>query len=136
MFEMTASMAMWAEGKAQDVLKCPAALVPFLGRGEGYITPADGKAVRDWVDGGGKVDETAERYRHRLQSVSEQGVDVVRQSWAKTPPEVQKVLGAGFLDQLLASAKAHEEARSPAHADNDNLENLNDQIMGEGGGNE
>ncbi|WP_417841997.1 AAA family ATPase [Terasakiella sp.] len=130
MFEMTASLMMWNEGKNQAVEKCPEALRPFLGREEGYITPADGKAVRDWVDGGGQVDETAERYRHRLQSISEKGADFAREAWNKTPPEIQKSLGEGFFTQLIAAAKGHDEARSIDHADNDNLDNLNSELAG------
>lgn len=45
MFEMTASLMLWDAGKSQDVMKCPDELRAILGRGDGYITAADGVAA-------------------------------------------------------------------------------------------
>ena len=52
LYEATASLMLYDEGLRQEVIKCPGPLVPFLARGEGYITAADGDQVRRWVEGG------------------------------------------------------------------------------------
>ena len=49
MFEMTASLMMWSEGRQQQVMKCPAELRDMLGREDGYITAQDGKRLRSRI---------------------------------------------------------------------------------------
>lgn len=128
-FELTASLQMWNEGQAQGVLKCPAELRGILGRGEGYISAQDGKALRDWVDGAQqRTDPQVEKYRHRLQSVTENGVAYVNDAWNKTPEQIRTALGDGFLQQLRASAQAFDNARQ---ANDSGLEDLNAQVMGD-----
>lgn len=77
MFEMTASMMMWDGGKAREVMKCPAELVPIFGENgsmqEGYLTARNGLALRKWVEGGEPIDNRAEHARNTLRSVSERG---------------------------------------------------------------
>ena len=115
MFEMTASLLMFDEGQSQDVMKCPAALKSALGRGKGYLTPADGAAVRAWVEGGSPVDREAKKYLDRLRGVTEKGVQYVRDAWGKCPDRVRTALGEDTLEQLIASAQAFEDAdRTPA----------------------
>lgn len=119
MFEMTASLMMWDEGKAQQVMKCPSDLRSILGREEGYITSADGKALRDWVDGAKQLDPEVEAARNTLQTMTERGLDAVSKQWAKTPKRIQKVLQAdGTLDSLRESAKAFDAERATATNDN------------------
>lgn len=110
MFEMTASLMMWNEGSAQQVLKCPNELRNILGRGEGYITAADGLALRQWVDGAGG-NQTLDKWRNRLQSITENGEKFVREAWGQTPEKVREALGNDFLQSILSSAKAHDQHR-------------------------
>jgi hypothetical protein len=117
MFDMTASLMMYDEGSRQTKLKCPGALQAILGRGQGYITPADGKAIRDWVDGAKQLDPTVEKFRSRLLSNCEQGVVHIQTCWDKTPPAIQEALGAAFLETLKSSAKAYDDAKAAAGAD-------------------
>lgn len=112
MFEMTASVLMMEEGKSQKVLKCPEKLRPFLGRRTDYITSEDGKAVRDWVDGAKQLNPEVERFRNMLQSITEQGIDKLREAWGAVPKKIKNTLGKEFLDTLVASAKAYDEARN------------------------
>lgn len=126
-FELTASLQMWNEGTAQAVMKCPAELRPILGRGEGYITAQDGQALRQWVDGARQQDPNVEKYRHRLQAVTENGLQYVNDAWNQTPEAIRQALGEGFLHQLRASAQAFDEQR---HAGDDGLDDLNEQIIG------
>jgi hypothetical protein len=113
MFEMTASCMMHDEGTRQDVLKCPAELRPLLGRAQGYITPNDGKALRDWVDGAGSAEDAKlEKWRNSLRGNCEQGLEHLKACWEKTPAPVRKQLGAAFLDELKASATAYDNHRN------------------------
>lgn len=126
-FELTASMQMYGEGMYQNVLKCPAELRPILGRGEGYITADDGKALRDWVDGAKQLDPKVEAYRNRLRSATEQGEAHIRECWDKTPAGIRKALGDAFFASLINAAQAFDQSRtSQEQAD---LDDLNDQLM-------
>ena len=112
-FEATVSLMMHNQGYAQDVLKCPAELQSVLGRGEGYIGAAEGVALRQWVDGGVPVDQNVEHSRGMLLNATEGGLAALQAAWAATPAGVRKKLGAAFLDQLKASARAYDDARQP-----------------------
>jgi hypothetical protein len=114
MFDMTASLMMYDEGTRQVKLKCPAALQAILGRGTGYITAADGKAIRDWVDGAKQLDPEVERFRSRLLSNCEQGLTRIKFCWDNTPERIQKELGENFHAMLESSAKAYDEAKAEA----------------------
>jgi hypothetical protein len=116
MFEMSASLMMHDEGMTQTVLKCPGALREVLGRTKGYITALDGKCIRDWVDGAKQLDPTVEKFRNRLLSVCEKGVEYIGGAWDKTPANVQTALGATFHGTLVASATSYDKARADAEA--------------------
>lgn len=113
-FEATVSLMMHDQGWRRDVLKCPAELQSVLGQAEGYIGVDQGVALRQWVDGGVTVDPKIEHHRGLLLNVTEQGMDALKAAWSATPSAIQKKLGAAFLDQLKASAKAYDDARAPA----------------------
>lgn len=114
MFEMTASMMMWDQGSRQEVLKCPAELVPILGRQTGYIGVEEGKALRAWVDGAKALNPKVEAFRNRLQTITEEGVKKLEEAWSKTPENIKKALGKDFYATLEAAAKAYSEARIPS----------------------
>ncbi len=111
-FEATVSLMMHDQGLRQDVLKCPAELQGVLGRGDGYITSADGAALRSWVDGGSPVDPDVERGRGLVLNACEQGEAAFRAAWGALPPATRKTLGTGFRDQQLASAQAYDRMRA------------------------
>lgn len=129
MFEMTASLMMWNSGKAQQVMKCPEDLTGVLGREKGYITAADGKALRDWVDGAKQLDPEVEHARNTLRTTCEQGMEALKTAWAATPSRVQKILGKEFLDTLKQSAAAYDAQRKSA---DNGLGELNNAVMGAG----
>jgi hypothetical protein len=99
------------QGRAQDVLKCPSELQAIMGRGQGYIGVAEGKALRAWVDGATQVDPAIEHARGMLLNSCEGGIEAFRKAWNAQTKEVRTTLGAGFRDQCAASAKAYDEAR-------------------------
>ncbi|QJB22016.1 putative replicative DNA helicase [Xanthomonas phage FoX5] len=112
MFEMTASLLMHSEGSQQDVMKCPADLAGILGRSEGYITAADGKALREWVDGGVKLDPEVEAARATLKTTSEKGLAALEKAFTALPANVKKALVKdGSLLPLKTAAAAFDKQR-------------------------
>ena len=111
MFEMTASLMMHDQGARQDVIKCPAELQGILGRGTGYITAADGHALRQWVDGAKQLDPRVERLRNSLQTQTAQGLVHLEKCWSQLKPGQQTAVGDAFYEQLRASARAFDEHR-------------------------
>jgi hypothetical protein len=98
MYEMTASVLMHDEGKRQTVLKCPADLRPMLGRGNGYITPGDGKRIREWVDNGGIIDPEIDRWRDIAILAASKGVDALKKVWdSDMPKHIKTALGVDFI---------------------------------------
>lgn len=132
MFEMTASLMMWDEGKAQQVMKCPSDLRAILGREDGYITSADGKTLRDWVDGAKQLDPEVEAARNTLRTTTERGMEAVSAQWAKTPKRIQKILQTdGTLEELRAAAKAFDADRTNATNDGGaGVDDINNQVLG------
>lgn len=126
-FEATVSLLMHEQGQRQEVLKCPAELQRILGRGKGYITAADGAALRAWVDGGTPVDPAVEQARGALLNAAEGGLNKLRQAWSATPKAIRAQLGDEFQETVAASAKAYDEARAGSPV----IAQLNQQIAAE-----
>lgn len=133
MFEMTASLLMWDEGKVQDVMKCPEELRKILGRGKGYLTARDGLALRKWVEGGAQLDPDVEHARNSLRTVTDQGVDAVFVAWDEQPADVRKALGKEFFEELLEAARAFDDQRAhAASGEGAQLDELNGAVFGDG----
>ena len=111
MFEMTASLMMYDQGRSQDVLKCPADLQAILGRGTDYLTPRDGLALRKWVDGAKQADPAVERAKNSILSRCDEGLDAVNCAWGAVPAKIQKALGESFIEMCRDSAKAFDAQR-------------------------
>lgn len=126
-YEATVSLMMWDQGKRQDVLKCPAELQGILGRGAGYLTADDGFALRQWVDGGIKVDPAIEHHRGMLLNATEQGLKALQAAWTATPANIRKALGDKFKEQLKASAVAYDEARVSGSPVPDSISAINEE---------
>ena len=116
MFEMTVSMVMEDLGRKQRIKKCDPDLLPYLGRGTGYITEEDGFAIRRWVDGHGELDAGAEQARNILQMTCADGTEALKNAWESTPKEIKVKLGAGFLETVKASAAEYDRQRAEAAA--------------------
>jgi hypothetical protein len=113
-FEATVSLMMQAGGTRQDVLKCPAELLGILGRGQGYITAADGLALRAWVDGAAPINPDVERARGMLQTAAMDGLAGLRSAWETIPTHVANLLPADFLESVKACAEDYDRARAEA----------------------
>lgn len=132
MFEMTASLMMWDEGRAQQVMKCPGDLRGALAREQGYITSADGKFIRDWVDGAKQLDPQVEHARNSLRTICEQGMDALVREWKALPETVRKAISpAGTCpDEFKRSAQEFDAQRAKDGARA--LDDLNNQVLGDG----
>lgn len=131
MFEATVSLMLHDQGLRQDVVKCPAALQAIMGRGQGYLTMADGQALRAWVDGAQQLDPQVEHSRGLLKLSAENGMAALQEAWAKIPKAHQRAIGGGkgCPDDLKASALAYDqqraEAQQPANTASDAFGALN-----------
>ena len=108
LFEMTASLMVTDLGTAQTVIKCPGDLMPFLGRGSGYLTEDDGKAIRQWVDGMPARDPRIDQAIGVLELACEGGMAALETAWKATPREIQHALGVPFLETLKAAATEYD----------------------------
>ena len=116
MFEATASLMLYEEGTRQVGIKVPGALRAVLGRGTGYITADDGKAIRDWVGGASQLDPKVEAWRNRLLSNTEGGVAHIEECWSKVPGDIRTALGEQFHSTLTESAKGYDQLKAEAAA--------------------
>lgn len=129
-YEATVSLMMHEQGLRQDVLKCPAELQQVLGRGQGYLGATDGQALRQWVDGGAKVNPAIEHHRGLLLNVTEQGLQALQAAWLATPANVRKVLGDKFKEQLKAAAAEYDAQRQAVQPSPPaSVQALNSQIV-------
>jgi len=118
MFEATVSLMLHDNGKRQDVVKCPAALLDIMGRGNGYITMEDGEALRAWVDGAQRLDPKVEHSRGLLKLAAEQGLEALKKQWAALTKAHQKAIGGtkGCPADLKASAEAFDKQAAEANS--------------------
>jgi hypothetical protein len=129
-FELTASLMMWDEGKQQQVMKCPEELRGILGRETGYITAADGKALRDWVDGAKQLNPEVEAARNTLRTVTEKGLVALQAAWNATDKKTKNALGVDFLAELKAAASEFDKQKIAAQEGGEALNDLNSQVLG------
>lgn len=111
MFEMTASVMMFAEGRSRQVMKCPEELQDMLAHQREFITSADGHAVIKWVEGGGKIDQKVEKLRNALVGQTEAGEANLRDKWQQLSEGQRKAVGNDFFQTLLASAQEYDKQR-------------------------
>lgn len=111
-FEATASLMLHDQGTRHDSIKVPAALQDILGRGEGYLTADDGKALREWVDGAKQLNPKVEHAKGVLQLAAEQGMEALKKAWGELPKTIQKAIGGtkGCPETYKASAEAFDQA--------------------------
>lgn len=112
-FEATASLMLHDQGTRQDAIKVPAALQGILGRGDGYLTADDGKALRAWVDGAKQLDPEVEHAKGLLQLAAENGLEALQTQWLALPKKVQTAINGkkGCPDSYKESARAFDEQR-------------------------
>lgn len=110
MFEMTASMMMWDEGKSQQFMKMPEALRNIFGNGSDYLGESVGAGILNWVDTGAKVNPELSKWESELQMSCEGGVNSLKACWNKVPNNLKPQLEQ-YKDQCKSSAVAFDEQR-------------------------
>lgn len=132
MFEMTASMMIYDGGKQREVLKSGGGVEDIFGSvgwAEGYLSSQHGKALRDWVDGGAKLDPEIELARNTLRTISEKGLTALESAFTALPAKVKRALKAdGTIDTLKTAATAFDAQRAASKPGGAALDSLNDQV--------
>lgn len=116
MYEMTASFLLHDSGRNREAIKLPECLKPILG-GEGYITPAHGLSLREWIGGS----DPLEASRRALRYAASQGTNSLKEAWQKLS-QAQKQPLMAFKDTLKDLA---------THSDGDKLPELSDEDRAE-----
>lgn len=141
MFEMTASMMVHDGGRQRQILKSGDGLAEIFGTAgewaDGYLSAAQGKQLRDWVDGAKQLDPAVEAARNMLRTTTEQGLDALAAAWAGLPAKIRKAINPkGCPEDLKAAAiefdRIRREAELAASNSSEDLEDLNNQVLGDG----
>ncbi|MNQ42918.1 hypothetical protein D3C85_566300 [compost metagenome] len=123
LFEMTASMLIHDQGSFREILKCPADLQGILGKQDGYLGAREGLALRQWVDGGAKLDPEVERARNTILSHTAEGLAKVEELWSALAAKTKKSLGQQFIDMARSSAQEFDAQAAARNAgDPDDLD--------------
>lgn len=130
MYEMTASVMMWDKGLTQDPMKVPGELETMFGRGKGFITSADGKALRDYLDGAKQLDQRTERNRNMLRTTTEGGMSALQAAWLGLSADERRALSPDGRcpAELKASAEEFDRQRAAAGAADPEIEDLNSEL--------
>lgn len=107
MFELTASIMMFDEGKYQQNLKIPKDLKPVFGDGNGYLGIDAGKGIAAWLNSG-ECDKELESWRNKMQLASNDGCEALKSAWLAMPKDAQAKL-ASSKSVFWASAQAIDE---------------------------
>jgi hypothetical protein len=111
MFELTASLMLFEQGRVRKHLKMPEELKDIVGHERPYLTSEDGYRLRQWLQGAHQVDQAVEKFRNRLLANTDGGVKHINECWGKTPAEVRAKLGDVFLATLVKAAEGYEKLR-------------------------
>lgn len=107
MFEMTASIMMSDEGKAQKFIKVPYFLREAFGTGQGYLGVETGKKILGWVETGEQEDPAITRIKSDMLQACEFGLDVLMVIWSKLT-KAQKITLAAHKEICKHSALEYE----------------------------
>lgn len=108
MFEMTASIMMYNEGKNQQFLKMPEFLRDAFGNGDKYLGIKTGEKIREWLDKGEKEDPEIARIKSEALMACEKGVAALEEMWKGLTKPQQDKLKTHFTI-CRKSAEAYEE---------------------------
>lgn len=111
MFELTASLLMYNEGREQTRLKCPEDLHSILGRESGYISAKDGAELRKWVDGK-NADADRERVLNGLRTIAVRGLQAFEKAWNELPDDQRKKVKEEEWKAIKSEAKAYDAERA------------------------
>ena len=116
MFELTASLMMFNEGKNQSFLKIPSFLKEAFGDGNGYIGQNAGIKIREWLNQGEKESPEITKIKSEALMACENGVDSVKELWSTLDKEQKEKLKSHFAI-CIESAKAYDKQREENSTD-------------------
>lgn len=90
MFEATASIMMYDEGKRQEFIKVPSFLKPIFGDGKSYIGLEQGKKILEWVDKGEKESTELSKFKSEMQMITENGLEALKDAWKVSAEKLSK----------------------------------------------
>lgn len=123
LFELTASFLIHDQGLYREVIKCPADLQPILDKPEGYLGAREGLVLRQWVDGGAKLDPEIERARNTILSHTSEGLAKIEEIWGSLTAKIKKALGQQFIDMARSSAQEFDsQAAARNQSQDDDLD--------------
>jgi hypothetical protein len=133
-FELTVSIMMYDGGKQREVLKSHPDLeeiVGTVGWHKGFLGYEHGLRIREWVDGGIRVDEEKQRTMDQLRLEAAKGMDALVAAWTAVPASVKKRISTkGCPADLKDQAAAFDKQRTEAQAGGTELAGVNAALDG------
>lgn len=116
MFEATASIMMYDEGKRQEFIKVPSFFKAIFGEGKSYLGETHGAKILEWVDRGEKESTQLSKFKSEMQMTTENGVEALKDAWKKgvallTPEDKAKANASWKVFE--ASALAYDQQNTP-----------------------
>lgn len=109
-FEMTASLMLYDQGKRRELIKVNDDLMPVLGRQSGYLGVDEGRALAEWVSGG-DADPYA-RIKAQLRIAAEEGTEALKSAWSTLDVAAKQALKQLLDGTLKSSAEAADKQRA------------------------
>lgn len=125
MFEMTASVMVKSEGKAQDFLKVPNFLRAAFGTGADYLGTDTGKQILAWAEGAEKDDPVIAKIKTDMLQACEFGLAGVIAIWNNCTASQKKKLEA---HKNLCKESAEEYERQAKDAEESPQEAMRERI--------
>jgi hypothetical protein len=138
MFEMTGSLMLHDQGRRQEILKCPADLLPILGQGKGFLGIEHGEKLRAWIDGGEAIDPKLAKVKAELATACEQGTEAFKTAWTaawKSLDATQRELIHADLETYKASAAGYDEHKRKLSEDETAVDQVAAKLAVNGGTN-
>lgn len=133
MFEMTASMMMYEEGKKQEFLKMPEFLKAAFGNGNGYLGEDTGRKIMEWVNKVPQENPEIKKLKAEMLMECEKGLEALVAVWGKVPKKLKKELES-HKDLCKESAMEYDLQRKQAEeTPAEQLQRAKEEISEEGG---
>jgi hypothetical protein len=133
-FELTVSIMMYDGGKQREVLKSHPDFEPIIGTvgwHKGFIGYAEGLRIREWVDGGTRVDSEVQHALDTLRMTAEKGTQALQDAWGALDAKLRKRINPkGCPDDLKSQAAAFDKQRAEGKPGGVELAELNGALAG------
>lgn len=121
MFEMTASLLMENEGKAQRFLKIPSFLKDAFGEGKSYLGKETGFKIIEWINTGEKEDPEITKCKSEMLMACEFGIAGVMALWNKLSADMKKKMKPNMSVYKTAAQAYDEQAKEAEESPQETL---------------